>query len=145
MDAPVDASVDAWVLVCAGLVAHADGRLEVEEWDVVTELLEAAVAEDLSSYLDLLSDPEGLERRFEAMRPPDEMAAREVIAYRAWQVALGDGAVTEVEASVHQRICARLGIDEPTAENWRKTWSELAATRGEIAVGLAAVLAHLDG
>ncbi len=143
--AAVPDPVDTWILVCAGLMAHADGNLEVGEWDFVADLLDDAEGVDLDAWMPVLTDPQALSRRFEALEPPADPKAAEAIAYRAWQVALADGEASEVEASVHQRIADRLGVDAATAEAWRERWSELAARGGEIAVGLAACLAHVDG
>ncbi|RMG99630.1 MAG: hypothetical protein D6705_02625 [Deltaproteobacteria bacterium] len=137
--------IDTWVLIAAGLIAHADERIEVEEWDIVVDLLDDRERPDLEAWLEILADPERVSAKFEALEPPSDREAAEAIAYRAWQIALADGEASEIEASVHARITDRLGIAAADAERLRAEWSALAARRGEVAVGLAAHLAHIDG
>ncbi len=138
--------VDTWTLVAGGLVAHADERLEGQEWGHLVALLEVEDADaTLDTWLERLMDAEQLEAAFAKLPPLPAAADRERVLYRAWQVALSDGEASEVEASVHQRVAERLGVPAQQAEAWRAEWSRLAARRAELAVGIAAWLANLDG
>jgi uncharacterized tellurite resistance protein B-like protein len=134
-----------WILVAAGLVAHADDVLEVGEWEHVIRLCDERLSvEETAHWMDLLVDRSRLEAHFAAMSPPAPVFSAEILE-RSWQMALSDGAGSEVEALVHDRIAERLGVDGDEVAAWRREWTAKASRRAELVVGFAAVLANLDG
>ncbi len=134
-----------WTLVGCGLIAHADERLEVGEWDRAVALLEGEVdVDEVGSWLDKLTDPSELEVAFAAL-PEVPEASRRGILEGCWRMALADGEGSDVEEAVHDRIAHQLGVSAQDSMAWRAEWNKNAATRGELALGLAAVLANLDG
>lgn len=134
-----------WTLVACGLVAHADGVLEVGEWDEVLWLLDERVASDeVETWIDLLSDEKALRRRFEGLGPPAPMLG-EAILEKAWRMALADGNGTEAELAIHDEIAAKLGIDGGELATWRDAWNERAHRRAEVVAGFAALMAGSDG
>jgi tellurite resistance protein len=134
-----------WTLVACGLVAHADGVLEIGEWDEVLWLLDERVATDeVEPWIDLLSDEKALRRRFEELQPPAPFLT-ETILEKAWRMALADGGGTEAELSIHDEIAAKLGADAAEVQAWRETWDRRAHARAEVVAGFAALLAGSDG
>lgn len=134
-----------WTLVACGLIAHADDQLEFGEWDHILRLIDANVDEEqVQVWLDLLGDRPALERRFSELEPLLPIVAEQLLE-RSWQMALADGAGSELEAMVHDRIAEKLGVDPDEAQRLREEWTRKAAKRAELIVSFAAALAHLDG
>lgn len=134
-----------WILVASGLVAHADDVIEVGEWDQVLRLVDGKLDDaDTEAWLDILADRGQLEQRFKGLDPVPGAMAKGVLE-RAWDMALADGAASEVEIEVHDRVAERLGVDLAEAETWRAAWNDRAAQRAELVVAYAAIMANLDG
>jgi tellurite resistance protein len=135
-----------WILVGCGLIAHADEILDIGEWDEVLRYVGSALSEqDQLIWMDVLSHQEQLERRFQELPPIADEARQEDVLRRCWQMALADGTGSDVEATVHDRIARRLGVDMEKVARWREAWTAQAHARAELAVGLAAVFVNLDG
>lgn len=134
-----------WTLVACGLIAHADGVLEVGEWDEVLWLLDERVgADEVGAWVDLLSDHTALSRRFEELAPPAPFLT-EGILEKAWRMALADGSGTDTEREIHDEIATKLGADPAEVKAWRETWDGRAQRRAAIVAGFAALLAGSDG
>lgn len=134
-----------WTLVACGLVAHADGVLEVGEWDEVLWLLDERVATDeVEPWIDLLSDEKALRRRFDELAAPAPMLC-EGILEKAWRMALADGNGTEAEQTIHDEIASKLGVDDGEVSAWRSAWNDRAHRRAEVVAGFAALMAGSDG
>jgi tellurite resistance protein len=134
-----------WTLVACGLVAHADGVLEVGEWDEVLRLLDERVATDeVEPWIDLLSDESALRRRFDELAPPAPFM-NQTILEKAWRMALADGGGTEAELAIHDEVAQKLGADPGEVAAWRRGWDERAHKRAEVVAGFAALLAGSDG
>jgi uncharacterized tellurite resistance protein B-like protein len=134
-----------WILVGCGLIAHADEALEVGEWEQFVAFVEADVrGDDVGDWLDAVADPGKIEDLFASL-PALAPERHEHVLYRCWQMALADGHGSDVEQVVHDRIAQRLGFDASAVAALRQTWTATAARRAELALGLAAVLANLDG
>ena len=100
-----------WTLVGCGLVAHADEILDIGEWDEVLRYVGSTLSEaDQQVWMEILSDQDQLEQRFAALGPLPDGAGEELLR-RCWQMALADGVGTDIEASVHDRIARRVGVD----------------------------------
>src|SRR5690606_2742745 len=69
----------------------------------------------------------------------------EEVLHRCWKMALVDGTGSDVEETVHDRLARRLGVDEGHVADLRARWTDEATARSEIAAGLAAAFANLDG
>ncbi len=133
-----------WSLVAAGLVAHADGVLEVGEWDQVLWLLDERLpATEAGRWLDLLADRDKLRAHLDELPPPPPLFA-ETILDKAWRMALADGRGTDTEERVHDELATKLGVDLVEVEKWRKVWTERAAKRAEVIAGFAALIARAD-
>ncbi len=136
---------DRWTIVCCGLIAHADEVVEMGEWDAVMRMVPGVLTpEQRSEWYAILSDQERLEQVFAELEPIPEGFARELL-WRSWQVALADGAGSDVEESQHDRVAARIGVEPDQVLKWRAEWTAEAASYARIAVGLAAVFVNLDG
>ena len=134
-----------WTLVACGLVAHADGILEVGEWDEVLWLLDERVQSDeVEPWIDLLSNEAALRRRFEGLAPPPPMLTESILE-KAWRMALADGTGTDTEREIHDEIAKKLGADLDEVEGWRAAWEERARRRAEVVAGFAALVANSDG
>lgn len=134
-----------WTLVACGMVAHADDELEFGEWDQILRVVDANVDDDgVGPWIELLSDRPALERRFAELPPPMPFVAEEILE-RSWRIALADGAGSEVEAEVHDRVAERVGVKVEEAARLRATWTAEASERAELVVAFAAALANLDG
>lgn len=135
-----------WILVGCGLIAHADEILDIGEWDEVLRYVGSALSEqDQLIWMDILSHQDQLERRFSDLPPVTDEAGQEDVLRRCWQMALADGTGSDVEASVHDAIARRLGIDPDRVVRWREGWTRQAHERAEVTVGLAALFVNLDG
>lgn len=131
--------------MACGLVAHADDRLEFGEWDRILRLIDARVDDDeIQPWLDLLGDRPALEKRFAELPPLLPIMAEQLLE-QCWRMALADGAGSEVEAMVHDRIAEKLGVVPEAAQGLRDGWTAQAAERAELVVSFAAALASLDG
>ncbi|NVB42395.1 hypothetical protein G6O69_31520 [Pseudenhygromyxa sp. WMMC2535] len=134
-----------WTLITCGLIAHADDMLEFGEWDQILNLIDARVEDEaMQPWLDMLGDRRALERRFLELEPPLPDFA-EVLLEQGWRMALADGAASEVEAAVHDRVAERLGVSAERAAALRADWTKDAAARAELVIAFAAALANLDG
>lgn len=134
-----------WTLVACGLVAHADGILEVGEWDQVIWMLDDRIpAQESAPWLDLLADRDALRGKLDELSLPPPFFA-ETILEKAWRMALADGSGSDAEASVHDELAAKLGADATEVKSWRVGWTEKAATRAELVAGFAAHVAAADG
>ena len=134
-----------WTLCACALVAHADGILEVDEWDQVLWMIDERLdLDEAKSWSDLLSDQAKAQAHLDGLQPPPPFLAESILE-KAWRMALSDGRGSDEEVVVHDRIAAKLGVDAAEAAKHREDWSARAATRGELIAGFAAYLATLDG
>ncbi len=134
-----------WTLVACGLVAHADGILEVGEWDQVLWMLDDRLSDgDAERWLDVLADRSALTAKLEALPPVPPFFA-ETILERAWRMALADGRGSDEEAAVHDDLARRLGVAASEAKTWREGWRARARQRAESVAAFAARLANADG
>ena len=134
-----------WTLVGCGLVAHADEILDIGEWDEVLRYVGSTLSEsDQRIWMEILSHQEQLEQRFADLRPLP-LSEAEPLLRRCWQMALADGVGTDVEATVHDRIARKIGIDLDQVARWRETWTRQAHARAELTVSLASMFVNLDG
>ena len=134
-----------WTLVACGLVAHADGILEVGEWDQVLYMLDdRVVGPEATAWVDLLSDRAALHERFDALVPPAPLFAEDILA-RAWRMALADGRGSDEEAEVLDTIAAKLGVTPQETAGLRERGLAQAQRRSEIVAGFAVIVATLDG
>ncbi|MBL4687837.1 MAG: TerB family tellurite resistance protein [Nannocystaceae bacterium] len=133
-----------WTLVACGLVAHADGILEVGEWDQVLYMLDDRVADDeATQWLALLSDAAALRKRFDLLQPPAPFLCEDILA-RAWRMALADGHGSDEEAAVLAEVAERLGVPASDVGELREQWLAQAQRRSEIVAGFAVIVATLD-
>jgi tellurite resistance protein len=134
-----------WTLVACGLVAHADGILEVGEWDQVLWMIEDRIdAAEVEPWLAALADKAELSRRLLALPLPAQLFA-ETILERAWRMALADGHGSDEEARVHDELSERLGVPKAEAAQLRATWLARAKQTSELVVAFAALVANADG
>lgn len=133
-----------WTLVACGLVAHADGILEVGEWDQVLYMLDERVpASEVGPWLDILADHAALTERLAGLQPPLPLLCEDILA-RAWRMALADGHGSDEEAAVLDSIAAKLGVPPEHTARLRQTWLSQAQRRSEIVAGFAVLVATLD-
>jgi tellurite resistance protein len=133
-----------WSLVAAGLVAHADGVLEVGEWDQVLWLLDERLeAQEAGRWLDLLADRDKLRDHLDTLAPPPPLFA-EGILDKAWRMALADGHGSDTEERLHDEIATKLGVDLDEVAEWRTAWTQRAGKRAELIAGFAALIARAD-
>ncbi len=134
-----------WTLVACGLIAHADGIIEVGEWDQALWMLDERLpAEEADTWLALLAHREALQVRLGELSLPPPFFA-ETILERAWRMALADGRASDEEVWVHDDLAARLGVDAEQTQQWRVQWGAQAQRRGEAVAAFAAMLANADG
>ncbi len=134
-----------WTLVGCGLVAHADEILDIGEWDEVLRYVGSTLSDsDQQIWMEILSHQDQLEQRFATLGPLP-MGEAEALLRRCWQMALADGIGTDVEATVHDRIARKIGLDLDQVARWRETWTHQAHARAELTVSLAAMFVNLDG
>ena len=133
-----------WTLVACGLVAHADGIVEVGEWDQVLLLLDERVeGDEATQWVDILSDKDELEKRFASLQPPAPLFSEDILA-RSWRMALADGKGSDEEAAVHDTIADKLGVSREETAKLRTQWLEQAERRSEIVAGFAVIVATQD-
>lgn len=134
-----------WTLVACGLIAHADGILEVGEWDQVLFMLEERLEdEEAAQWTGRLADREQLQQRLTELDPPPPLFSESILE-KAWRMALADGEGSPTEAKVHDDLAERLGVDAGQAARLREGWTAAAGDRAELVAGFAAILCHLDG
>lgn len=134
-----------WTLVACGLVAHADGIVDVGEWDQVLWMLdERLAADETDGWLDLLSQRAALQARLTELPLPPPLFT-ETILERAWRMALADGRGSDEERAVHDEIASRLGADLAEVKQLRHRWREQAERRADAVIAFAAMLANADG
>lgn len=134
-----------WTLAACGLVAHADGILEVGEWDRVLWMLDERIGDDdASEWTEVLADRDRLAAHLEGLAPPPPLFS-EAILEKAWRMALADGAGSVHEAAVHDELAERLGVPSGEVARLRGQWLEQAQRRSELVAGFAAIVANLDG
>jgi len=134
-----------WTLVACGLVAHADGILEIGEWDQVLWMLDERLPADVAEWwIDLLAKREALQVKLGELPLPPPLFA-ETILERAWRMALADGRGSDEEMWVHDDLAARLGVEAAQNKAWRDQWREQGRRRAEAIAAFAAILANADG
>ena len=134
-----------WTIVACGLVAHADGILEVGEWDQVLWMIDERIdAADTEAWLAVLADKAELERKMKALPLPAPLFS-ETILERAWRMALADGHGSDEEARVHDELAVRLGVGKAEAAELRAVWLARAKQTSELVVSFAALVANADG
>lgn len=134
-----------WTLVGCGLIAHADEILDIGEWDEVLRYVGATLSDaDQQVWMEVLSNQEQLEQRFAELTPLAPAEGEELLR-RCWQMALADGTGSDIEATVHDRIARRLGVDLDHVAKMREAWTVQAHARAELTVSLAAMFVNLDG
>ncbi len=134
-----------WTLVACGLMAHADGILDVEEWGQVIWMLDERIdPDDAKAWTTRLADAIALRAHAKSIPIPPPFLTEDILS-KAWRMALTDGRGTDREAAVHDEIATMLGEDAATAAGWRETWTQNAATRAELIAGFAAIIARADG
>jgi len=134
-----------WTLVGCGLVAHADGIVEIGEWEQVLFMLDERLEDDdVDPWLALLSDREALQQHLATLAPPPTVLAESILE-KSWRMALADGEGGDAEASVHDDLATRLGFDLPALRPLRAEWTRRSARRAELMAGFAAILALADG
>ncbi|MBK6917862.1 MAG: hypothetical protein IPH07_10720 [Deltaproteobacteria bacterium] len=134
-----------WTLVACGLVAHADGILDVGEWDQVLWMLdERLAADEAAGWLELLSQRQALQARLTELPLPPPLFTESILE-RAWRMALADGRGSDEERAVHDEIASRLGADPAEVKQLRQRWREQAARRADAVIAFAAMLANADG
>ena len=120
-----------WTLVACGLIAHADGILEVGEWDQVLELLDERLdGDEATRWLDELADKAAREARLGELVPPAPLFS-EPILEKAWRMALADGAGSDVEAAVHDTVALDFARAPRQAEAAIDEWAD-AHTDGAV-------------
>ncbi len=131
-------------MVACGLVAHADGILEVGEWDQVLYMLDDRVeGAEATEWVDLLSDAAALRERFDALQPPAPFLSEDILA-RAWRMALADGQGSDEELHRVHAVADRLGVPRSETATLRAKWLDQAQRRSEIVAGFAVIVATLD-
>ncbi len=134
-----------WTLAACGLIAHADGILDVGEWDRVLWMLDERIgSDDATTWTALLADRERLAAHLESLPPPPPLFSESILE-KAWRMALADGQGSEQEAKVHDELATKLGLPLDEASRLRDQWLALAHRRSELVAGFAAILANLDG
>ena len=132
-----------WVLVIAGLMAHADGVLDDEECERLLSMLDEEELDDelFSSWVSNIGDATFLEERFAALPRPDGSLATELLK-EGWLMAMADGERTEDESRVLVRVADRLGVDASTMSAQLDAWK---AEELEFAEAVASVAMALGG
>lgn len=134
-----------WTLLACGLMAHADGILETEEWDQVLWMLDERIeTEDTKTWVARLGDVDALRAHAKATPIPPPFLCEDILS-KAWRMGLADGGGNEREVAVHDELAAMLGEDATTVAGWRQTWTQKAAARAELIAGFAAIIARADG
>jgi len=134
-----------WTLLACGLVAHADGVLEAEEYEQVLWMLDERIdGEDASAWTGRLHSEAALRAHADTLQLPPPLFSEEILA-KAWRMALVDGCGSEREVEVHDEIAKMLGEDAETVAAWREGWSTKAQARSELIAGFAAHIARADG
>ncbi len=134
-----------WTLVACGLMAHADGILEVGEWDQVLWMLDERIeGAEANTWLDRLVDPEALRNHADGLPLPPPFFAESILE-KAWRMALADGRGSDEEVGVHDRLAKRLGVEQSSVSGLRTEWTHKARARSELIAGFAALIARADG
>ncbi len=134
-----------WTLVACGLMAHADGIVEVGEWEQVLWMLDERIDDgSAQTWLDRLSDAAALREHMTTVPVPPPFLS-EGILEKAWRMGLADGRGSEAEVAVHNDLANALGVSAEEASQWRSQWTEAAAARSELIAGFAALIAQADG
>jgi tellurite resistance protein len=134
-----------WTLAACGLMAHADGVLEAEEFEQVLWMLDERIdASDSATWVARLQDAAALEAHIQGLALPPPLFSEDILA-KAWRMALADGRGTEQEVAVLERIATMLGERPESVGQWRAQWTEQAQSRSELIAGFAALIAQADG
>lgn len=134
-----------WTLLACGLMAHADGILDAEEWDQVLWMLDERIdADDAKIWVARLANAIALRAHAKSAPIPPPFLTEDILS-KAWRMALTDGHGSEREVAVHDELAAMLGEDAATAARWRQSWTDKAADRAELIAGFAAIIARADG
>ena len=134
-----------WTLLACGLMAHADGILDAEEWGQVLWMLDERIdPADAKTWVVRLGDPAALRTHAKTTPIPPPFLTEDILS-KAWRMALTDGCGSDREIAVHDELAATLGETPETAAGWRQSWTEKATARAELIAGFAAIIAHADG
>jgi len=134
-----------WTLLGCGLMAHADGILDAEEWDQVLWMLDERIdADDAKTWVARLADAVALRAHAKSTPIPPPFLTEDILS-KAWRMALTDGRGSDREIAVHDELATMLGEDAATVAGWRQMWTEKAAARAELIAGFAAIIARADG
>lgn len=134
-----------WTLVACGLVAHADGILEAEEWEQVLWMVDERIdAEQTSTWVTRLQDAAVLRAHLASLPLPPPLFSEDILA-KAWRMALADGRGSDTEVAVYDKLARSLGVDAAVAAAWRDAWTQQATVRSELIAGFAAHIATADG
>ncbi|MGH1339945.1 MAG: hypothetical protein ACRBN8_00225 [Nannocystales bacterium] len=134
-----------WTLLACGLMAHADGILDAEEWDQVLWMLDERIdAEDAKAWVARLRDADALRSHAKLTPVPPPFLTEDILS-KAWRMALTDGRGSDREVVVHDELVGMLGADATETAQLRQTWTEKAAARAELIAGFAAIIARADG
>lgn len=129
-----------WVLVIAGLMAHADGVLDDEECERLLSMLDEEELDDetFSAWVSNIGDATFLEERFAALPRPDAKLALDLLK-EGWLMAMADGERTADENRVLGRVAARVGLDASAMDAHLEDWKaeELAFAEAVAAVAMA--------
>lgn len=134
-----------WTLVACGLIAHADGILEVGEWEQVLWMLDERIdpAEE-KAWLDRLADADALRVHADGLALPPPLFSEDILG-KAWRMGLADGTGSAEEIAVHDALGAKFGVRPEELTAWRQTWTDNAHARSELIAGFAALIARADG
>ena len=134
-----------WTLAACGLMAHADGILDAEEFEQVLWMLDERIdSGDSEAWVKRLQDAAALEHHIAGLQLPPPLFSEDILS-KAWRMALADGKGTDREVAVLERLAGMLGESAESVTQWRATWTEQARARAELIAGFAAHIAQADG
>jgi len=134
-----------WTLLACGLVAHADGVLDAEEFEQVLFMLDERIdGDERSAWVQRLQDEQALRAHASTLQLPPPLFSDDILA-KAWRMALVDGCGSAREVEVHDEVATMLGENVASVAQQRETWSTQAHARSELIAGFAAHIAQADG
>ncbi len=134
-----------WTLLACGLMAHADGILETQEWGQVLWMLDERIEPgDSKTWVARLADVDALRAHAKATPIPPPFLCEDILS-KAWRMGLAGGGGSEREVAMHDELATMLGEDAASVLAWRQTWTQDAAARAELIAGFAAIIARADG
>lgn len=120
-----------WVLVAAGLMAHADRVLAGEECERLMMLVEQDVdGEEYAQWVSAVGEPDRLRTLLEGLQPPQAQSHRTILE-EAWLMAVVDGERVEAENAMLETISDRLGVERVQLDFWREAWTQSQHDRAE--------------